>query len=309
MVLAALLAALRVSGCLDADPLGPEEDRAGLAVHVSVLGSRGAGKSAAADSLGIRLYDVTSAPYTDEPESFPLAAEAVSYLIHEDVTGRFYDSEIRVDLLEERTFRVVARLSFEARKARETVRGERTVSLRPGDRKSLGMVMTAAGSPPSGSYGLAIGKSVARPGARRHGIPVVLRNGDPLGGVQFQIRFDGSAVDSVLGIEVDPSSRLYAGSAGDSLIGSRYAQPTDSTLRVLTVDLAPVEADTIGGELRSIPPGDDLLFFVLVDLGSEFPVLPDTIRLSLEDVYFSTPSGANDIAVTDTTNGLLVLVP
>ncbi|MFH1682131.1 MAG: hypothetical protein ABIH26_16000, partial [Candidatus Eisenbacteria bacterium] len=139
-----------------------------------------------------------------------------------------------------------------------------------------------------------------------HGIPVVLRNGDPIGGLQFQVRFDTTAIDTVYGIDIDPSSRLYAGEGGDSLIGSRYAQPTDSTLRVLTVDLDPVEGDSLGGSLRSIPPGNGLLFFIVVGVGGEFPVLPDTVRLGLQDAFFSTPSGSTGIE-PDTTNGLLIV--
>jgi len=37
------------------------------------------------------------------------------------------------------------------------------------------------------------------------------------------------------------------------------------------------------------------------------PVLPDTVRLTLDEVFFSTPSGSADITVTDTTNGLVVV--
>jgi hypothetical protein len=164
------------------------------------------------------------------------------------------------------------------------------------------MVMTDAAAPLPGDYGLAIARSTAPRGARRHAIPVVLRNGDPIGGLQFQVRFDEAALDSVLGIEVDPSSRLYAGSGGDSLIGSHYAQPTDSTLRVVTVDLSSVEGDSIGGALRPIPAGNDVVFFLLVDVAESFPLLPDTLSLTLEDVFFSTPSGSTDVVVTATGN-------
>jgi hypothetical protein len=297
----------RLLGCLDADPLGPGSGAARLQVDVSYLPGEGARKTAAPDSLRILLYDVTGDLYTDEPEGHALAASQSSYLTHEDATGRYFLGELLVDLLEEREFRVVARLSYDGDAGRELVAGQRTIVLGPGDRRSLAMVMTGAAAPLPGDYGLAIARSTAPRGAGRHAIPVVLRNGDPIGGLQFQVRFDEAALDSVLGIEVDPSSRLYAGSGGDSLIGSHYAQPTDSTLRVVTVDLSPVEGDSIGGSLRPIPAGNDVVFFLLVDVAESFPLLPDTVRLTLDDVFFSTPSGSTDVVVTDTTNGLLIV--
>jgi len=64
---------------------------------------------------------------------------------------------------------------------------------------------------------------------------------------------------------------------------------------------------SLGGSLRPIPAGNDLLFFLLVGVSRGHPVLPNTARLTLEEVFFSTPSGSADITVTDMTNGLLVV--
>lgn len=293
--------------CLDAEPLAPGAGRTTLSVSASYVPASAAQKAAAPDSLRVVLYDVTDDLYTDEPEDREVAADRASYSSYEDETGRYFTSELFVDLLEPRVFRVVARLSLDGSPSREVFAGERTIALAPGDRKSVGMVVTGAEAPAPGDYGLAIAKSVARSGAQRHAIPIVLRNGDPIGGLQFQVRFDKAALDSVLGIEVDPSSRLYAGETGDSLIGSRYAQPTDSTLRVVTVDLGPAAGDSLAGGLRPIPAGNDLLFFLLVDVADTFPSLPDTIRLALEEVFFSAPSGSTDVVVTDARSGLLIV--
>ncbi|MBN1827152.1 MAG: hypothetical protein JW958_12920 [Candidatus Eisenbacteria bacterium] len=300
LVAAALAAALRLSGCLDAGPLDPAGE-AGLDVRVQVFSGDDARKTQATDSLSVRLYDITGDRYTDEPESFPLAARADLVSQSEDAV---YRAPLRVDLTEERVFRVATRFSYVGAIGREKVAGERTVTLAPGDRKNLTMVLTEPGAPPADAFGLSVANSEAVSGARDHGLPIVLKNGAAIGGLQFQIRFDGRTIESVEGIEVDPSSRLFTGASADSLIGSHFAQPTDSTLRVVTVDL---RGDSLFEPLQSIPPGNDLLFFVRVDLGDQFPVLPDTIRLSLEDVFFSTPSGSSDIAVTDTTNGLLII--
>ncbi|MFH1279582.1 MAG: hypothetical protein ABIK65_14530 [Candidatus Eisenbacteria bacterium] len=304
-------ALLRVPGCLDADPLGPAGSGADLSVTVTVMVEKGAGKTAAPDSLKIALYDVTESPYTDSPETFPLGARgswAPTYT--DDGTGAHFNALLRVDLLDSREFRVVTRLSHDGTGSggRAAADGERTVRLGPGDRKRLSMVLTPEGAPGAGEYGLAVGRSTAAPGAR-HGIPIILKNGSPIGGLQFQLRFDESVIDSVVGIEVDPSSRLYLGevSGADSLIGTRFARPTDSTLRVLTVDLRPAEGDTLLDPVRSIPAGNDLIFLVSVDLADAFPALPAAVRLSLEDVFFSTPSGSTDIAVTDTAGAFLTI--
>jgi hypothetical protein len=309
LLLAGACAALliRLVGCLDADPIGPGRGEARLLVDVTYLAGEGARKTPAPDSLRILLYDVTGDLYTDAPEDHPLAASENSYLTHEGETGRYFLGEVLVDILEERDFRVVVRLAFDGTSRREILAGERTVTLRPGDRKSLAMVMTDSEAPAPGEYALAIARSTASPGARRHPIPIVLKNGDPIGGLQFEVRFDKSALDSVLGIEVDPSSRLFPGSSGDSLIGSHYAQPTDSTLRVVTVDLAPEDGDSLAGPLRPIPAGNDLLFFLLVDIADVFPALPDTVHLSLEEVFFSAPSGSTDVVVTNASDGLLLV--
>jgi len=302
----AVLFLVRLLGCLDADPLGPGAGGASLAVHITAVRDGSLGKTDVPDTLRVVLHDVTGFPHTDAPESFPVAAEATAYTEREDATGRHLLSRLEVELLEERVFRVVVRFSFGENSTREAIAGQRTIALRPGDRKSIQMVMADAKRPASGEYGLSIARSTASPGAR-HGIPIVLRNGSPIGGLQFQVRFDKSALDTVFGIEVDPSSRLYAGATGDTLIGTRYAQPTDSTLRVLTVDLGPLDGDSLGGSIRPIPAGNDLLFFLLVGVSRGHPVLPDTVRLTLDEVFFSTPSGSADITVTDTTNGLVVV--
>ena len=163
--------------------------------------------------------------------------------------------------------------------------------------------------PSRGPSARALGKGSAAPGGRRHESPVVVENGDPLGGLQFQICFVAAAIGSVIGAAVAPSSRLYLGGNGDSLVGTSAARATDSTFRVLAVDLRPVtgEGDTLYEPVRSIPPGNDPLFSLVVGLADAFPSLPDTIRLSLEEVFFSTPSGSTDIAVVDTTNAILVV--
>ena len=300
IVAAALAAALRLTGCLDAGPIDPAGGTE-LDVRVQVFAGESMRKAAAADSLTLRLYDVTSDRYTDTPESFPLAAGADLVSTTEEAV---YRAVLRVDITEERIFRVATRFSYVGTIGREQVAGERTVALAPGEKKGVTMVLTEPGAPPSGAYGIAVAGSEAVPGARNHALPIVLTNGEAIGGLQFQIRFDRGAIESVEGIEVDPSSRLFTGSSADSLIGSHFAQPTDSTLRVVTVDL---RGDSLFEPIQSIPPGNDLLFFVRVDLRDDFAILPDTVRLALEDVFFSTPSGSTDIAVTDTTNGLLIV--
>jgi len=300
MVAAALAAALRLTGCLDAGPVHTARDGE-LDVRVQVLAGESIRKTHAADSLAVRLYDVTDDRYTDAPESFPLAARAD---LVSDTEEAVYRTAIRVDLTGERHLRVVTRFSYIGTIGREAVEGERTVTLAPGERKGVTMVLTEEGAPPAGAYGLAVAASEAAPGARGHAVPIVLKNAESIGGVQFQIRFDRGAIESVGGVEVDPSSRLYTASSADSLIGSHFAQPTDSTLRVVTVDL---RGDSLFEPLRPIPPGNDLLFFVSVDLKDDFPALPDTVRLLLEDVFFSTPAGSSDIAVTDRTNGILII--
>ncbi len=295
-------------GCLDADPIGPAGGGAQLVIEAVVPpgAAGGAGKAAVSDSLYIAIYDVTDDPYTEAPEQFPLAAEGGSFPSYEDETGRYFLAELRVDLIDRKEVRIVTRLTYDGEAARETLAGERTVTVAPGDRKRVVLVMAGAAEPAGGEYGLALGRSVASAGARSHGIPVILKNGDPVGGLQFQIRFDQAALDSVTGIEVDRSSRLYAAADEDSLIGTRLAQPTDSTFRVLTVDLRAVEGE---GEdpPRAIPPGNDLLFFIDVDVADAFPSLPDTVHLLLEEVFFSTPSGSTDIVVTEITDGLLII--
>lgn len=300
---------LRAPGCLDADPLGPAGGGADLSVTVTVMTGTGAGKSAAPDSLGISLYDVTGSPYTDAPEAFPVAARGAWVPVYtDDGTGAHFHALLRVDLLEDRDLRVVTRLSYDGTGPtdRRGLEGRRTVRLGPGDRKRLSMVLTPGTSPGANEYGLAVGRSAAAPGAR-HGIPIVLKNGSPIGGLQFQLRFDRAVVDSVVGIEVDPSSRLYLGAGADSLIGTRFARPTDSTLRVLTVDLRPAEGDSLFDPVRPIPAGNDLVFLVSVDLEEAFPALPAAVRISLEEVFFSTPSGSADIAVTDTAGAYLTI--
>ena len=290
---AALFSAVWLSGCLDADPIGPGGSGAALSVHVSVLIDQSSGKQATADSIEIILYDVTDDLYTETPEDLPEAARVSSFSYHNDETGSYYLAELRIDLIESVDFRVVTKLSYDGGNGRVNLEGRRSVTLSPGERKSLGMVLTEPGSPGSEEYGLAVAKSIARPGASDHGIPIVLKNGRPLGGLQFQLNFDGDAVESVTGIEVDPSSRLY--SENGSLIGSSYA-PADSMVRFLTVDL---HGDSIPDQFSLIPAGNDLLFFVRVDIKSSFTALPDTIHLTLDDVVFSTPPLIDQIDTTD----------
>ncbi|MFH1680954.1 MAG: hypothetical protein ABIH26_09960, partial [Candidatus Eisenbacteria bacterium] len=126
---------VRLLGCLDADPLGTGAGGARLAVQISSWGSGSPAKAAAPDSLRVHLYDVTGSRYTDHPERFPLAAEATAHRSREDATGRYLLCEHQVDLLEEREFRIVVRFSYDAGSMREAVAGERTITLRPGDRK------------------------------------------------------------------------------------------------------------------------------------------------------------------------------
>ena len=297
-------------GCLDADPIGPGGGDTRLVIEAIVPpgagGAGGAAKTAESDSLYVAIYDVTDDPYTATPELFPLAAEGGSFPSYEDETGRYFLADLRVDLIDRREVRIVTRLTYGSGAASETLAGERTITVAPGDRKRVTLVMADAEEPAGGEYGLALGRSVAAAGARSHGIPVILKNGDAVGGLQVQIRFDRAALDSVTGVEVDRSSRLYTAADEDSLIGTRLAQPTDSTFRVLTVDLRAVEGEG-GDPPRAIPPGNDLLFFIDVNVAGTFPSLPDTVHLLLEEVFFSTPSGSTDIAVTEITDGFLII--
>jgi len=167
--------------------------------------------------------------------------------------------------------------------------------------------VTDAGEPDPGDYALAVGKSVAAAGAAELDIPIVLVNGDSLGGIQFRLRFDGAVLDSVLGLDVDPASRLFVGAGSDSVIGSSFAQPTDSTLLVVTVDLRPGAGGDPYESIRPIPPGNDHLFSVRVRLKDAFPLLPDTVEVAPDEVFFSTPSGSSDVVVADLTTGLLIV--
>jgi len=190
----AVLFLVRLLGCLDADPLGPGAGGASLAVHITAVRDGSLGKTDVPDTLRVVLHDVTGFPHTDAPESFPVAAEATAYTEREDATGRHLLSRLEVELLEERVFRVVVRFSFGENSTREAIAGQRTIALRPGDRKSIQMVMADAKRPASGEYGLSIARSTASPGAR-HGIPIVLRNGSPIGGLKSS-KFDSTRARS-----------------------------------------------------------------------------------------------------------------
>ncbi|NNE08104.1 MAG: hypothetical protein HKN20_06035 [Gemmatimonadetes bacterium] len=312
-----LIAALGLA-CLDADPLDPNANEATVSVHLTYYSGAGlgrtgdastaAGKSTVVDSLVITVYDVTPDVNTNEPAAFPIAATAVNPPSQDDATGTFYEANMRIDLSEERFYRVVARVVDPSGPG--VLTGERTIDLVPGATSFVAMVMTAPGVPAPGTYDLAVVKSFARSGARGHEIPIVLTNADSIGGIEFEMKYDAAAVSSVTGIRVDPSSRLYVsdGTGGSRLIPTRVSTPSDSTLRVLTVDLS-VDGDSLTAPLSVIEPGQDLLFFVVVDLASNLPALPDTFTMDLGGVFFSTPSGSTEVAVSTPHDDILIMTP
>ncbi len=317
-----LIAALGLA-CLDADPLDPHANEAEVSVHLTYYSgtvsgavpgngaapaATTAGKSAIVDSLQITVYDVTADVNTDEPATFPIAATAVNPPSQDNATGTFYEANMRIDLSEERSYRVVARVVDSSGPG--VLTGERTIDLVPGATSFVAMVMTAPGVPSPGTYDLAVVKSFARSGTRGHEIPIVLTNADSIGGIEFEMKYDAAVISEVVGIRVDPSSRLYVsdGTGGSRLIPTQVATPSDSTLRVLTVDLT-VEGDSLTAPLRVIVPGRELLFFVVVDLAPNLPALPDTFTMDLGGVFFSTPSGSTEVAVPDPHDDILIMTP
>lgn len=316
--LALLLIAAIGFACLDADPIDPHANEASVSVHLTYYSGTGPGretapgtharKSAVVDSLLITVYDVSADMNTNEPATFPVAAEAVNPPSQDDATGTFYEANMRIDLSESRSYRVVARVVDSDGPGILT--GERTIDLVPGATAFVAMVMTAPGVPSPGSYDLAIVKSFAPSGTRGHEIPIVLTNADSIAGIEFEMKYDAAAINTVVGIRVDPSSRLYVqdGTGGSRLIPTQVSTPSDSTLRVLTVDLS-VDGDSLTAPLRVIRPGQELLFFVVVDLASTLPALPDTLAMDLEGVFFSTPSGSTEIAVPNPHDDILIITP
>ena len=91
------------------------------------------------------------------------------------------------------------------------------------------------------------------------------------------------------------------------MIGSSFAQASDSTLVVVTVDLRPGEGEDPYEPIRPILPGNDHLFSVRVRLNDAFPALPDTVEVTPEEVFFSSVTGDSDFVVADLTPGLLII--
>ncbi len=297
-----------LSGCLDAGPLdGIEQAGRGGELNIEmVFVGAGAAKRAEIDSIRIALYDITGDPWTTAPDTFALAGEDTSPVRMDNATGVHYLSRIQVDLSERRTLRVVAFLSVVGEA--EGYTGERTITLAPNGRSFVTLVMTGEGELSPGLFDLIVPKTVAAVGADSVEIPVVLVNSDSLGGIQFRLGFDSSVVDTVLGISVDPASRLLFDRRPDALDGilGHFAS-TDSTARVVVVDLPGDIGDGPLSPLRPIVPGRDLLLSVVVRIRDDLVVLPDTIALDLDRVFFSTPSGDADIEIADPTGGILIV--
>lgn len=301
--LAAVIVAVVLFGCLDADPLAPGGKSADVHVELVYLTGSGSSKLLEIDSIRIALHDITDDPWTGEPEQFALAAEETAPTRVNNATGVHYLGELRVELSDQRIYRAIAYISLAGEGG--DFEGERTITLSPNDQASITLVMTDAGEIASGSFDLAVPKTIGSPGDTVD-IPIVLVNADSLGGIQFQLRFDGDILNTVMGIKVDPASRLYIGGGEDDAdrIYGHFAS-TDSSARVVVVDLP------VGGvpsePLRPIVPGSDLLLFLVVTLNESLSNLPDTMDLLLSDVFFSTPSGSSDIAVSEPTGGVLII--
>ncbi len=304
--LVVVAAAVAFFGCLDADPLFPGGKSADVSVElVYVTGEGSSDKRVEIDSIRIAIHDITDDPWTGTPNQFELAAEETSPVRYDDATGVHYLGTLRVDLSDQRTYRVLAFISLAGEGA--NYQGERTIQLAPNDRSSVTLVMTDADDMAPGSFDLAVPKTIGYKG-KTVDIPIVLTNSDTLGGIQFQFEFDRDILETVSGIRVDPASRLFVGGGeGDpSRIYSHLAS-TDSTARVVVVDLAPDGGEEPSELLRPIPPGNDLLLSLVVTLSDSLTSIPDTMDLLLSDVFFSTPSGSSDIAVSEPTGGILII--
>jgi len=304
LVLVAGAAAL--FGCLDADPLDTGEDDASLHVELLYLTEKGAAKDVEIGSIRIALFDVTDDPWTDKPELFDLAAEERAPARINDATGMHALARLRVELSDRRVYRVVAFISLLGEGVIYT--GQKTVELAPNDRTSVTLVMTPAGDVDPDTFDLVAARTVGQRGDTLD-IPLVLINPDTLGGIQFRLQFERDILDAVIGISVDPASRLVVdGGGGDPREIFGHFASTDSSARVVVVDLPAGGEGELSGPLRTIPPGDDLLFSLVVRLEENLTGLPDTMDLLLDDVFFSTPSGSSDIAVPDPTSGILIIM-